>query len=106
MWESTFTLPNYTRPQGWALQEPGKKVHKTQDELEGHCQEILMKHYGGLSLEPADFEDCVEYVVKAVSEGYGLSYNKLKRLIGQWLSGEYSQTQTEYHNGFQNLSTG
>ena len=28
-------LPNYTRPQGWAIIDPGKEIKTSPDELEG-----------------------------------------------------------------------
>lgn len=104
VWESTFNLPNYTRPQGWAVVDPGKQIEADPEELADIVTSMLADEFGGMTLDPADMDDCLDFIVR-MSSGYGLSYNKVKRIIGMWLSGYYKQPQNQYDEGYQTLST-
>lgn len=98
VWESTSTLPQYTRPQGWAIVDPGKSVEKSEEELEDIVVGMLQDEFGGITLEPAETEECLAFINQMTSQGYGLSYNRLKRIIGIWLTTEHHKEQTEYSN--------
>ena len=104
VWESTSTLPNYTRPQGWAIMDPGQSVEKDSDQMHDIVLGILQDEFGGISLDPADMDECIEFITNMTSQGYGLSYNRVKRIVGLWLATQHHQEQTEYSEGYRELS--
>lgn len=104
VWESTFILPNYTRPQGWQTIDPGPNIYQTPEELEDIILDMLTEEFGGISLAPAEMDSCIDFVIQMSSGGYGLSSNRLKRILGLWISTKGSPLQTEYNESYRELS--
>lgn len=102
MWESTYNLSNYTRPQGWAIVDHSKQVKDSEEDLASVINSICLERYS-IELDAPSLEDLVKYASKQ-SSGYALTYNRLVRLIGQWLVTEFKPRQDYYDEGYQSLS--
>ena len=105
MWESTSMLPNYTRPGATGpIQDMSQRIQLDDDNLEDVILDILQNHYAGLSLDAGDMDDCIAYIKKSLGSGGKITTNSLKRAIGYWLITEHHIPQTEYDEGYRELS--
>lgn len=104
IWESPFALPNYTRPQGWQISDPGGSINVNSDDLIEIVSQMLLKEFGGITLDANSMEECVAFISKVSGSGYGLSYNRTKRILGLWLTRYHSPKQNDYQEGYRSLS--